>query len=184
MAFNNNTKEYESISDGEYATPYNVDLYDLNEAERNIYIDKTLSIPLSMQNILTDFSTAEFIEETLGARFDLSPGQKKSIARIIRDILLGSVYLGSIIELIEQGSSFSKEEAKEIADMLVFNLFQPAIEDIKNSQKQIFSGKPLVQASSTLPSLKTERLARQPIIPKPNSMPNINENNLIDLRNK
>src|SRR3989344_7242464 len=87
--------------DSSYATPFNVDFP--GPKSKNFFTEYTarvLSLPESIKNILMDSSTAEFIEEKLGPNFNLTSGQRTEITRIIRDVLLGDMFIGEMSQNI------------------------------------------------------------------------------------
>lgn len=156
--------------DSKYATPFNVDLFGVKpENYFANYSKVVLSLPESIKKILMDYSTAEFIEENLGPNFNLTPEQKVEITRIIRDVLLGDLFIGDMIQKISDRMNLAPDEAKKIGNLIVSELFRPAIEDIKKIQAERFPEE-INRPTSEKPDLKIE--------------PDINKNNIVDLRNK
>lgn len=156
--------------DSTYATPYNVDLFlpkPKNFFEE--YTRKVLSLPESVRNILMDSSTAEFIEDNLGSSFNLTLEQKTEITRVIRDVLLGDLFIGEMAQNISVKAKIAPDEAKGIRDLIVSSLFKPATEDIKKLQIQKFPEK-IGRPIPGRPDLKIES--------------DINRNNVVDLRNR
>lgn len=166
--------------DSVYVTPFNVDLFGVKpENYFEVYSKMVLSLPESIRNILMDFSTAEFIEENLGLNFSLNKEQKTKITRIIRDVLLGDLFIGEMSQNISVRMGLAPDEARGIKDLIVSELFKPATEDIKKLQTERFPEK------INRPSITTE-----PQVPKIPDRPDlkiesdINRNNIVDLRNK
>lgn len=156
--------------DSSYATPFNVDLF--GPKPKNYFTEYTkrvLSLPESIRNILMDSSTAEFIEDNLGSSFNLTLEQKTEITRVIRDVLLGDLFIGEMAQNISIKAKIAPDEAKKIRDLIVPSLFKPATEDIKKLQIQKFPEK-ISRPIPERPDLKIE--------------PGINRNNVVDLRNK
>ncbi len=158
------------LKSSSYATPFNVDLFGVKpENYFAIYTKIVLSLPESIKNILMDFSTAEFIEENLGSSFNLTSEQKTEITRIIRDVLLGDLFIGEMAQSVSIKAKLDPDEAKKIKDSIVSVLFKPAAEDIKKLQTERFPEK-INKPIPEKPDLKIE--------------PDINRNNVVNLRNK
>ncbi len=161
----NNNIEYDT-----YATPFDVDLSTpKSEKFFEAYTIKVTSLPELIKNILMDSSTAEFIEENLGPNFNLTPEQKIEITRIIRDVLLGDLFIGEMLQNISDRMKLLPDEARKLGNLIVSELFGPAIEDIKKMQIEKFPEK-INRPIPEKPDLKIE--------------PDINKNNIVDLRNK
>jgi len=164
-----------------YATPFNVDLsLPHSKSFFDEYLEKALSVPESIKNILMATSSAEFIENNLGPNFSMNSKQITEITRLIRDILISELFLGDFPMLISKKLNVDMQTADQMARKIATELFAPAIEDIKEFQKQKFVSKtgqfqqPEKQHLSSFyqnkPDLKIN--------------PEINPNNVIDLRNK
>lgn len=170
----------DSSSDRAYATPFNIDLHSVNSEDFFAeYIQRVRSLPESVKNVLMDTSTAEFIEENLGPNFNLTSEQKTEITRIIRDVLLEDLFIGDMAQSISARMRVAPDEAKRIKDSIVSVLFKTATEDIKKLQTDKFPEKVNRPAMTTEP--------RAPKIPERPDLkigPDINKNNIVDLRNK
>ena len=83
---------------GGYLTPYVLGLFDIgpNIPIVDIYIKKTLKLSPSIQKILHDFSTAEFIYSKLAFTFNLVENQSEDVTRTISSILLSNVFIGDM----------------------------------------------------------------------------------------
>lgn len=146
---------------GLYHTPYTIDMYKaLNAGIFELYNQKIKSSPESIYLILTEFSTAEFIEEKLGLVFNLTNQQIAELTRIIRDVLLGDRYIGDLISNVSSGLALDREKSKQIVDKILFELFAPALDDIKKIQREKFADRIKNPASSPQQS----RPAIDPII--------------------
>lgn len=123
-----------------YSTPFNVDFFlHKSKGEFADCVKRVLSLPKLIQNISTDPSTAEFIEEGLGQTYELNAEQKAELTRIIRDILLADVFLGDFPMIISQKLNIDTGTASQIAQKIVNELFAPAVEDIKKMQRERFA---------------------------------------------
>lgn len=158
----------------DYPTPYDIDIGNLNSHDLEGFISRTLALPQALGRVLTSFSTAEFIEEKLGAAFKLSDNQKNDIARIIRDIILADIYIGDMPAQISSKLGIDQNVATEIARAIVSQLFALVIDDIKKLQLQKF-GK--------LPSSNQQQPARSPQHIPGEELPETG-GNIIDLRDK
>jgi len=168
---NETSNKNNSPAGSRYATPFNVDLSNL-EFKKNFteYFKRVSSLSGPIKDLMANPSTADFIEENLGPSFGLTPEQKTEITRIIRDVLLGDLFIGEMTQEISSRTRLAPDEAKKNVNLIISELFQPAIEDIKKLQAQKFPEKINKPAVSEKPDLKIE--------------PDINRNNIVDLRNK
>lgn len=156
-------------TNSKYVTPFDVDKHSKSNYSSLSFFQKVSSLTDSIKDLMANPSTADFIEENLGQNFNLNPEQKTEITRIIRDVLLGDLFIGEMAQNISLKAKLSPDEAKRVKDSIVSVLFKPAAEDIKKLQTQKFPEKinrPILEKTD----LKIE--------------PNINRNNIVDLRNK
>ncbi len=137
----NTDKEKNVVIDSrDYFTPYSAGFFKLqNKSDLTSYNAKLNFISDSIKKIIFDFSTAEFIEENLGTKFGLSRIQKKEIANLIREILLGEVFIGDFIKSAKERLAVEESRAKEIAMTITAELFPPALEAIKRTQRVKFA---------------------------------------------
>ena len=130
-----------TIPDAEtaYHTPYTVDLWNMTELEQiGAYMDRVENLPKSMLHVMTDQSTARVINEQIGPQFKLSPDQIKDLTRIVRDVLLSSLYVGNLVQEIGKRLGVNEAIAKQIATALVEQVFKSAMDDIKALQVATF----------------------------------------------
>lgn len=144
--------------DGLYCTPYNVDLDQLDSLGFKNYIGRITELPQEFQSIISDFSTAEFIEDVLGQNFALNTEQKKAIARIIRDVILVDVYLGDFVQLISQRVSVDPQKAKDIANAILAGPLSTQLDTLKKMHIAKFGQKQTV----TVPALAQPPALSQP----------------------
>lgn len=122
-----------------FLTPYLAGLYPLeNENDIQNYSSKFEFLSPAVEKIIFNFSTAEFIEEQLGVKFNLSGKQKEEVANIIRGILLGDIFIGDFIKAAQTKLNLDENKAKEITSMIVAELFPPAVESIRKIQRLKF----------------------------------------------
>ena len=194
-----------SDNSSSYLTPYLQGLFDIKQKERAVeYLTRVKSLPAPVQSILKNFSTAQWIEDKLGGDFVLSPGQKVGIRRIICVTLLGDLYMGDIAAVLQNEYQVDPHMAQEIYQRIVYQLFTPAVEDIKKIQREKFATRlnpatpPKIQRVEGLYQQTTPGATAQPPQPSayrpaalppktfvmPPGTPTVNPENIVDLRNK
>ncbi len=164
-----------------YATPFSVDLFSSDEQgffEK--YTRKVFSLPTSIKDILMDTSTTDFIEEHLGSVFGLNLEQKTWVTRVIRDVLLGDLFIGDMITAIAQKLNIDSQVAQQIMGKIINELFATAIEDIKKIQREKFPDRVGHGNVTTNPA---NAMPRPPTPPQMKNGPPVNQNNIVDLRN-
>ena len=129
-------------TDGDYFTPYTAGVFHLtNKNDLITYDSKFDFLSPSVERILFDFSTAEFIEENLGTRFNLAKEQKKEMANIIRDVLLGNIFIGDLVKAVQLKITVDQPKASEVVSSIVSELFPSIVESIKRIQRTKFPEK-------------------------------------------
>src|SRR3989344_3882457 len=119
--------------DNSYYTPYNIDLSALpDEAARKKYIERVLSLPKKLVDIIFDSNTAILIEESLSPRFNLSPSQKQELTRTIRDVVLGEFYFKNLPEVVQKKLQVDEAKAKDLTKELVASILMPGWEELKS----------------------------------------------------
>lgn len=165
--------------DSSYATPFNVDFF--GAKPKNYFTEYTirvLALPESIKSLLMDSSTAEFIEDNLGQNFKLTREQITEVTRIIRDILLGDISINDMAGKISEKLRVGPTVASEIQSKIINDLFGSAIDDIKKIQKERFPQPQYVPRPAPF------RPPTAPDRPDLKIEPNVNRNNVVDLRNK
>ena len=148
----------------------------LNESDANLKgeIGEVIAKHYLKEAIFTKQFTCTILKN-----FNLNKEQISEVTKIIRDILLGDASLNSMPSLISSKLNIDQSTSVQIANKIVNELFGPAIEDIKKLQTPKFPEKisspvapmqPLTPRIPEKPDLKIE--------------PDINRNNVVDLRNK
>ena len=170
----------DEIDTTSYRTPYNIDIDELLGFRFDNFILKTSETPSKIRLILTDFSTAEFIEDRLGQQFQLSTEQKAEVTRIIRDLLLADLYLGDMVSHISTNLQLDLPTATNIANQIASELFDTVREDIIQLQNQKFGDR--FQApnpenqSETLPEVEPPISEVEPQnMPPPRSTPSLGQ---------
>lgn len=150
--------------------PYEIDLEELlaNQKNWDVFANKFIKLPINIKNILSPSSTSDYLKN-LSEDLNFNHDQSAELSRIIRDVLLGDLFIGDMVQNISDRMNLALDEAKKMGNLIVSELFRPAIEDIKKLQAEKFPEK-INKPTSEKPDLKKE--------------PSINRNNIVDLRNK
>lgn len=150
--------------DNIYPSPYTIDIYRLSElGDIKVYMDGVRVLPKPLYFLMTDQSTAKYLNENLAQRYRLTPEQIKDLTRIVRDVLLSTIYIGDLATEIQTRVRVEAGMAREIGNALVGELFKPVMADIKALQLAHFA----------------DRISGGPAA-KPAPRPD--ENNLLNLR--
>lgn len=160
-------------------SPYAVDLNLLapDSPDWTSYLAKISSLPEKIRGILFDSETVEFFLNLAEAE-DLTDGQSVELSRLVKDILVGDLFIGDMAQMIFDRLHVPPVNAKEISSKIISELFAPALEDIKVMQREKFAGRVTQQASTQAP---------QPAAPPPvpgEARPKDLGGNTLDLRNK
>ena len=155
-----------------YLTPYVSGVSELgtNTGEIGRFIARVLGLPENIQNIFRNFSTAEFLVDSLAPLFGLNTGQTTELIRILRDILLADLFWGDFSKTISTRLQIDSDTANQIVKAITDGLLTPALEDIKTMQREKFGGK-INQSSSGQ-------------IQQPPAVSNVEQGNVINLRNR
>ena len=142
--------------------PYYIDALDWNDLMWDRFEVKFEKLSLSLKDILISAKTSLFIDGVLGQMgLNISQGQK--LSRVIRDIILGDVYLGDMINIIQDNLGVDKDKAKNIASLFISQLSKEALEELKK--------------------LHTAKFGQREVPPLPKKPEATNNPNIIDLRN-
>lgn len=161
-------------------------------------MDKFKNLSDNIKNIVFDFSTAEFIQDSLAPTFNLSAEQGKEITRIIRDVLLCYVFIIDMNKEIQNRLNVNPDTANQMASLIISKLFISAIDDIKKEQAAAFpdriktgqqtvseSVRPTVNPRGGLPGMPaTPDQTPKNTFSNPAASLNMDKNNVLDLRNK
>jgi hypothetical protein len=135
-----------------------------SEVERQDFVDAYSVLPLTVKSIISGSATFQFLL-AIGVEFQISKLKLEGLSKIIRDVLISRIYIGDMQNIIRDYLQLDEVHAKTISSKIVSDLFRPAMEDIKALQRQAFSA----------------RIGQ----PRPQINANqINQNNIIDLKNK
>jgi hypothetical protein len=136
-----------------------------SKIDNDRFLDVYSSLPISLKNILVSEETIRFIL-LLSDKFQIPTSKLEGLSRIIREAIMANMYIADMPSAIADYLRVMPPTAKEITNLIVSELFAPALEDIKKIQREKFGGE--------VPSRTQETKQADPI----------NKNNVIDLRNR
>ncbi|OGN03923.1 MAG: hypothetical protein A2831_02445 [Candidatus Yanofskybacteria bacterium RIFCSPHIGHO2_01_FULL_44_17] len=96
--------------------------------------------PENLFNVLVDENTSEFIKSLTQKYIQLSV-QGADIARLIRDTVLADIFIGDMPQEITRRLGVDPATAREIANLIVSQLFAPVLEDIKKVHNEKYPGR-------------------------------------------
>src|SRR5437870_4209139 len=132
-------QDLENYSGPIYSSPYTVDLFDVtDEQQLKTYVDAVRNLPKPMRQIMMDQSTSRTINEKLAVQFNLSDEQTNELTRIVRDVLISTLFVGDLVVELSKRLGVDQERAPLIANALIAQIFKPAMEDIKSMQVAYF----------------------------------------------
>lgn len=99
--------------------------------------DKIDKIPMSLYNLMVDNKTSLFVESLTQKYIQLSV-QGPDVARLIRDVVIADVFLGDMPQEIQRRLGLDPATAREVANLIVSQLFAPILEEIKQVHRQKF----------------------------------------------
>lgn len=130
--------EFEDDGKPLYPTPYSVDLFELTGAALKNYMDQVLLLPKSLVFVIKNHSIGRMINEQIAPQFHLTEDQIKELTRVVRDVLLSMLYAGDLVPQLSARLRVDEPTAQQIANVLVAQVFKPAMDDIKAMQLNTF----------------------------------------------
>lgn len=121
--------------------------------EWSVLQDKIDVLPESLKDLLISIKTAGILEN-ISTNRNLGPEQQVVFSVIIREIVMANTYIGTFISTLEDRLKISRDQAREIANTAVEQLFKPVLGDIKDLQRQRFGN--LMPPSSTSGAMPRE----------------------------
>ena len=120
-------------------SPYQVDLEELllTKEDWDVFASKFIELPVSTKDIMVSDTTASYLKN-LSEKLGLDQNQSSDLSRIVRDVLLADAFLGDFPVSISSQLGVDMNTANQIAQKVVSELFAPALEDIKNIQREKF----------------------------------------------
>lgn len=121
-------------------SPFFVDSTSMPDSDWERLQNKIDKIPPNLANLLTNNKTSAFIESLTQKHIQLSV-QGSDVARLIRDVVIGDVFIGDMPKEISSRLGVDQAFAREIANQIVSQLFTPVLEDIKKVQNERYPGR-------------------------------------------
>ncbi len=170
-------------------SPYFVDTSTSPGFNWENYQDKIDRLSEDLFGLLIDDATSEFIKSLTQKYVQLSV-QGPDIARLIRDVVIGDVFIGDMPRELSQRLDIDHQLAREVANQIVSQLFTPVLEDLKKVHREKFPGrlpdKPTAPTTPNAPSVAQPPISNTPPIIKHYQGEELPESggNMIDLRNQ
>ena len=142
-------------------------------------MEKYYLISKAIRELIFTESTAVFLKEKIATRYSLSLNQSVMLSRTIRDVLVADFYFGDFVIKLTERLGIDGEKGKEIAAILIGELFSPVLEDIKKVHKEKFK-RDMIE----LPKEAAPVVPAPPTQPASSALPIANPNNVLDLRKK
>jgi hypothetical protein len=145
--------------------PYRVDLDTISQDASALqsFNGKILAMSESVRDIFFDATTTTFFID-MANKYDFSKNQSAELSRIVRDVLLGDLFIGDMPQMILTKLKLPPEQAKEITNQIITVLFAPAIAHIKVMQKEKFPDRIAQVVASAQPQNPAQQ---QPIPQRP-----------------
>ena len=142
------------------------DYFPQHEAEQETFYQQLNVLPRNVADILLIPETSETLEK-ISKENQLSASQSQELSRLVRKITIADIYLGDIVKETQNKLSINEVSAKELANVLISEIFYPVLEELKKLHIEKF-GSPSHKATES--ETKKEGVN--------------NPNNLVNLRNK
>lgn len=162
----------------DFYSPFRVDAKNTSEASWEIFLQKVNNLSIPVKSVLTGEDTVEFII-TLAEDLEFTDEQSANFSRILRDVLVGDLLINNLAITLSKKLDLNQDMAKRIYDHITNNLLNPIAEDIKKLQTNKYPG------GTSNPTISPR--AQPPRVPERPDLkiePEINRNNVVDLRNK
>jgi hypothetical protein len=118
-----------------YINPF--DLYPDSEfSSPEEYMQYVSTLPATVREVLTSDKTGEFIGTKIKSDFNLNDAQVTQVTAIIRDVLLANLMLKDFVEAIKVEVPLEEKKAIDLANLAVSQLFNPAINELKELHKR------------------------------------------------
>ncbi|MEK7139030.1 MAG: hypothetical protein AAB799_02525 [Patescibacteria group bacterium] len=154
--------ETENTENVSIYSPFRVGAQQMSENEANWqeFLIKVNKSSEKIVDLLVDVETIDFLAD-LSENFKLTENQSQELSRLVRDILLADIFWGDFLNLVVSRLGVERTTADQIIKSVTEGLLAPIIEDIKKAQKDKFGDK----------------------FVKPRPSENIQQGNVVDLRN-
>lgn len=130
----------ENLQEYFYFSPFFVDSESMSDFAWDKLQDRIDQLPANLINFLSANNTSGYIQ-ILTQKYASLSTQGPDVARLIRDVVIGDVFIGDMPSEISRRLGIDPTTAKEIANQIVSQLFTPVLEDIKKVQAAKFPGR-------------------------------------------
>lgn len=121
-------------------SPFFIDSTSMSDLDWERLQTKIDKVPVLLYDLLVDSKTSDFIEGLLQKYIQLSV-QGPDIARLIRDVVIADVFIGDMPQELSKRLGIDPTTAREVANLVVSQLFVPVLEDIKKVHNAKFPGR-------------------------------------------
>lgn len=161
-------------------SPFFIDAAEMSDLDWERLQNKIDQLPPALINLLTDNKTSGFIESLTQKYIQLSV-QGPDVARLIRDIVIGDIFIGDMPQELARRLGVDPAAAREIANQIVSQLFTGALDDIKKVQAEKFPGRLPAKPVPPVPQTKPAEMPKSEHY-QGEDLPE-SGGNIIDLRN-
>ena len=122
--------------------PYRVDISNMihDQVSFGKYLDSVSTATDPIWDILLSSATISVLMD-FADTFQLQESQSAELSRIIRDVVLGTMYIGNMPIAIRDRLNIDDGKASTLSDLIARDLFKSATEDIKKVQLAHFPEK-------------------------------------------
>ena len=120
------------------ASPMYAGFGNLNGQERDKFINDLGQLSVELKNFFTAKETAESIFE-IGRSNVLIDGQISRLAQLIRDLVLGNIFIKDFTSILTERLDIDEPTAFKLVNRITSELLKPVIEDIKRIQRNKFA---------------------------------------------
>lgn len=142
------------------------------------------SSPQKVRDFLASIDTAEKIMN-IGKTFGLDEFDTEAVSFMVREIAIGEIFVGNGANFIANETELPQERAENLLSLLVNEVLAPALDEIKKIQAEKFPEKVLRASETPKPFIPSRpmspKLSEKPAL---KIEPEINKNNVVDLRNR
>lgn len=154
------------------------------DEERSMFLKSFDGLPQKIKDLMASMEMAEKIMN-IGITFGLDEFDTEAVSLAVRKIATGDIFVGNGADFIANETELPKERAKSLVSLIINEVLAPALDDIKKIQAQKFPEK-VARTSETAKSFTPIRSAPFNPSERPDLKiePEINKNNIVDLRNR
>src|SRR3989344_4746860 len=180
-----------SISELINFDPYNVYTLEIkgNSFKSAQFMDALMALNQDIRTFVFESEMPHQLKDSIAIPFKLDEKKSSELAKLLMEIILGWVYLGDVIKQIGERLQLDQETAKQIAAIVINQIFQPILPQLKQMHIQKFSAQVSPEVSNQSVVRPVQNEVRVPEVPKllPPRPPVVaqpkSSNNVVDLRN-